>query len=127
MAWAISIACSSSRSVGEEFQASHPEELDQIFMRALCHYAYDKAAESYPWKHAPPGSFGTKNCGRPTETTGVASSRVFLALEMDLEVEAVDALAFHQLRFHLRVAHRRQQGVAGAAPKQDHWSKPYPL
>lgn len=41
--------------VGEDFQAPHPEEFDQTFMRALYRYAYDKASKGYPWEHAPPG------------------------------------------------------------------------
>ncbi|WP_457797992.1 patatin-like phospholipase family protein [Methylocystis sp. S23] len=41
--------------VGDDFQAPHPEEFDQTFMRALYRYAYDKASTSYPWDHAPPG------------------------------------------------------------------------
>jgi len=41
--------------VSEDFQAPHPEEFDQGFMRALYHYAYDKASKGYPWEHAPPG------------------------------------------------------------------------
>jgi hypothetical protein len=46
--------------VGEDFQAPHPEEFDQGFMRALYRFAYDKAAKGYPWDHAPPG-FQPKN------------------------------------------------------------------
>ncbi|QGM97588.1 patatin-like phospholipase family protein [Methylocystis parvus] len=45
--------------VGEDFQAPHPEEFDQTFMRALYHYAFEKASKGYPWEHAPPG-FGGK-------------------------------------------------------------------
>ncbi|WP_424360132.1 patatin-like phospholipase family protein [Methylocystis parvus] len=41
--------------VGEDFQAPHPEEFDQTFMRALYRYGYDKASKGYPWDHAPPG------------------------------------------------------------------------
>jgi hypothetical protein len=41
--------------VGEDFQAPHPEEFDQTFMRALYRYGYDKALKGYPWEHAPPG------------------------------------------------------------------------
>jgi hypothetical protein len=47
--------------VGEDFRAPHPEEFDQTFMRALYHYAYDKAVQGYPWEHAPPGFSGTKH------------------------------------------------------------------
>ncbi len=38
-----------------DFQAPHPEEFDPTFMRALYHYAYEKAERGYPWEHAPPG------------------------------------------------------------------------
>lgn len=41
--------------VGEDFDAPHPEEFDQTFMRALYRYGYDKALRGYPWEHAPPG------------------------------------------------------------------------
>jgi predicted patatin/cPLA2 family phospholipase len=41
--------------VGADFAAPHPEDFDQTFMRALYRYGYDKAAEGYPWDHAPPG------------------------------------------------------------------------
>jgi hypothetical protein len=41
--------------VDDDFQAPHPEEFDQTFMRALYHHAYDKAVKGYPWEHAPPG------------------------------------------------------------------------
>jgi hypothetical protein len=41
--------------VDPAFDAPHPEEFDQGFMRALYRYAYDKAAKGYPWDHAPPG------------------------------------------------------------------------
>lgn len=41
--------------IGEDFQAPHPEEFDQGYMRALYRFAYDKAARGYPWVHAPPG------------------------------------------------------------------------
>jgi hypothetical protein len=41
--------------IPEDFQAPHPEDFDQGYMRALYRYAYDKAAKGYPWVHAPPG------------------------------------------------------------------------
>jgi hypothetical protein len=47
--------------VDQAFQAPHPEEFDQTFMRALYRYAYDKAAHGYPWEHAPPGFTATKH------------------------------------------------------------------
>ncbi len=46
--------------VGQDFQAPHPQEFDQTFMRALYRYAYQKAVKGYPWEHAPPG-FGAKD------------------------------------------------------------------
>jgi hypothetical protein len=33
----------------------HKEDFDQVYMRALYHYAYEKAAKGYPWQHALPG------------------------------------------------------------------------
>lgn len=47
--------------VDDDFRAPHPEEFDQTFMRALYHYAYDKAVQGYPWEHAPPGFSGKKH------------------------------------------------------------------
>jgi predicted patatin/cPLA2 family phospholipase len=41
--------------IGDDFHAEHKEEFDQAYMRALYSYAYDKAAQGYPWQHAPPG------------------------------------------------------------------------
>ncbi len=38
-----------------DFKAPHPSDFDQPYMRALYHYAYEKAAHGYPWMHAPPG------------------------------------------------------------------------
>ncbi len=43
------------------FQAVHPEEFDQTYMRALYHFSYEKAAKGYPWDHAPPGFQPKKN------------------------------------------------------------------
>ena len=47
--------------VGQDFQAPHPQEFDQTFMRALYRYAYDKAEHGYPWEHAPPGFAAQKH------------------------------------------------------------------
>jgi len=41
--------------IGDEFQAEHKEDFDQAYMRALYHYAYEKAEKGYPWQHGPPG------------------------------------------------------------------------
>ncbi len=41
--------------IGPDFQAPHPSQFDQTYMRALYHYAYGKAAKGYPWQEAPPG------------------------------------------------------------------------
>jgi hypothetical protein len=41
--------------IGDGFQAEHKEQFEQGYMRALYHYAYEKAARGYPWEHAPPG------------------------------------------------------------------------
>ena len=41
--------------IGSDFHAPHPSDFDQTYMRALYHYAYDKAAHGYPWQDAPPG------------------------------------------------------------------------
>jgi predicted patatin/cPLA2 family phospholipase len=41
--------------IGTDFHAPHPEEFSQAYMRALYHYAYEKAVAGYPWEHAPPG------------------------------------------------------------------------
>jgi len=41
--------------VGDDFRAEHREQFDQSYMRALYHFAYDKAANGYPWQDAPPG------------------------------------------------------------------------
>ena len=40
--------------IGDDFHAEHKEDFDQAYMRALYHYAYEKAAAGYPWRHAPP-------------------------------------------------------------------------
>jgi len=42
-----------------DFHAPHPVDFDPEYMRALYRFAYDKAAQGYPWEHAPPG-FGPK-------------------------------------------------------------------
>ena len=47
--------------IPSDFQAPHPEEFDQPYMRALYHFAYDKAAKGYSWDHAPPGFQAKKN------------------------------------------------------------------
>ncbi len=44
--------------IGDDFRAEHKEEFDQTYMRALYHYAYEKAEKGYPWQHAPPGFAG---------------------------------------------------------------------
>ena len=44
--------------IGDDFQAEHKEDFDQTYMRALYHYAYEKAEKGYPWEHAPPGFAG---------------------------------------------------------------------
>jgi hypothetical protein len=41
--------------IGDDFQAEHKEDFDQAYMRALYHYAYEKAEKGYPWQHALPG------------------------------------------------------------------------
>ena len=41
--------------IGPDFVAPHKEDFDQTYMRALFHYAYDKAAKGYPWQDGPPG------------------------------------------------------------------------
>jgi hypothetical protein len=41
--------------IDPKFQAPHPEEFDQTYMRTLYRYANEKAANGYPWDHAPPG------------------------------------------------------------------------
>lgn len=41
--------------ITDDFRADHKEDFDQAYMRALYHYAYEKAARGYPWDHAPPG------------------------------------------------------------------------
>lgn len=41
--------------IDQSFNAPHPEEFDQAYMRELYHYAYGKAVNGYPWAHAPPG------------------------------------------------------------------------
>lgn len=41
--------------IGDDFNAKHPEDFDQGYMRALYRFAYDKAVKGYPWGHAPPG------------------------------------------------------------------------
>jgi len=46
--------------IDPKFHAPHPEEFDQNYMRALYHYAQEKAASGYPWDHAPPGFTGPK-------------------------------------------------------------------
>jgi predicted patatin/cPLA2 family phospholipase len=49
--------------IGDDFQAEHKEDFDQAYMRALYHYAYEKAEKGYPWQHAPPG-FSAKAVSR---------------------------------------------------------------
>ena len=44
--------------ISDDFQAEHKEDFDQTYMRALYHYAYEKAERGYPWEHAPPGFAG---------------------------------------------------------------------
>ena len=46
--------------IDADFHAPHPYEFDPAFMRALYHYAYDKARKGYPWRHGPPGFEGGK-------------------------------------------------------------------
>jgi hypothetical protein len=46
--------------IGDDFHAEHKEDFDQTYMRALYHYAYEKAKKGFPWQHAPPG-FATKD------------------------------------------------------------------
>lgn len=41
--------------IGDDFQASHKEEFDPGYMRALYRYGYDRAAKGYPWERTPPG------------------------------------------------------------------------
>ncbi len=41
--------------IGDDFRAEHKEDFDQTYMRALFHFAYEKAAHGYPWETAPPG------------------------------------------------------------------------
>ena len=41
--------------IDDAFQAEHKEDFDQEYMRALYHYAYEKALRGYSWNHAPPG------------------------------------------------------------------------
>ncbi|MGJ0395433.1 MAG: patatin-like phospholipase family protein [Methylocystis sp.] len=41
--------------IGDDFQADHPQEFDQNYMRKLYRYAYDKGAQGYVWRHLPPG------------------------------------------------------------------------
>jgi predicted patatin/cPLA2 family phospholipase len=41
--------------IGDDFNAKHPEDFDQGYMRALYRFAYEKAVKGYPWDHAPPG------------------------------------------------------------------------
>ena len=41
--------------ISDDFNAKHPEEFDQGYMRALYRYAFDKASKGYPWNHVPPG------------------------------------------------------------------------
>ena len=41
--------------IGDDFNAKHPEDFDQGYMRALYRFAYEKAVKGYPWGHAPPG------------------------------------------------------------------------
>lgn len=41
--------------ISDDFHAEHKEDFDQTYMRALYHYAYEKAGKGYPWQHAPPG------------------------------------------------------------------------
>ena len=46
--------------ISDDFHATHKEDFDQTYMRALYQFAYDQAVKGYPWDHAPPG-FGGKN------------------------------------------------------------------
>jgi hypothetical protein len=41
--------------IGDDFNAEHKEDFDQAYMRALYHFAYQKAERGYPWDHAAPG------------------------------------------------------------------------
>lgn len=41
--------------IGDDFNAKHPEDFDQGYMRALYRFAYEKAVKGYPWDHSPPG------------------------------------------------------------------------
>ena len=41
--------------IGDDFNAKHPEDFDQEYMRALYRFAYEKAVKGYPWGNAPPG------------------------------------------------------------------------
>jgi hypothetical protein len=49
--------------IGDDFQAEHKEDFDQEYMRALFHFAYEKATRGYPWEHAPPGFQGEGRYG----------------------------------------------------------------
>ena len=44
--------------IGDDFNAEHKEDFDQAYMRALYHYAHEKAERGYPWEHSPPGFAG---------------------------------------------------------------------
>ncbi len=44
--------------IGEDFHAEHKEPFAPSYMRALYHYAFDKAAKGYPWQNGPPGFAG---------------------------------------------------------------------
>ena len=41
--------------IGNDFPRDHKEDFDPTYMRALYHFAYEKAVKGYPWEHAPPG------------------------------------------------------------------------
>ena len=41
--------------IGPDFKATHREEFDTEYMRALYQYAYDQAMKGYGWAHQPPG------------------------------------------------------------------------
>ena len=44
--------------IGDDFNAEHKEDFDQVYVRALYHYAYEKAERGYPRERAPPGLAG---------------------------------------------------------------------
>lgn len=41
--------------IDDDFHAEHAEAFNQEYMRALYRYGFDKAANGYPWRPAPPG------------------------------------------------------------------------